>query len=212
MTLRAFLVCLATVVTVVACGSSQLSIPAASAASVAVQTADVPKTLLKCSQSGSIDSYLSSIKTTNPTAYSTLTQEWATALKNGATNAQVAFYTDSKAHCDDLAKTGGTSIGTATYPLTVNYVLQFKDEATASKGYTSGTIMGIDITSLKSSAITGKATGLGANSLVIAASLFGQSIYIAVWQNKAFMVILGVLNVDQASSQKIATKENSHIH
>lgn len=210
--MRAFLVCLATVATVFACGSSQVIVPAASAASVAVQTADVPKTLQKCSQSGSIDSYLSSIKTANPDAYKNLTQEWATALKNGAKNSEVVQYTDSKAHCDDLAKTGGTSIGTATYPLIVNYVLQFKDEATAVKGYTTGTIMGIDITTLKSSAITGKATGLGGNSLVIAASLFGQSIYIAVWQNKAFMVILGVLNVDQASSKKIATNENSHIH
>ncbi len=206
------MVCLAIVAMVFACGPSQASTTAASAASVAVQTGDVPNKLMKCSQSGSIDGYLSSIKTANPDAYKSLTQEWATALKNGATNAQVAFYTDSKAHCDDLAKTGGTSVGTATYPLIVNYVLQFKDEATAAKGYTTGTIMGIDITSLKSSAITGKATGLGGNSLVIAASLFGQSIYIAVWQNKAFMVILGVLNVDQTSSQKIATNENSHIH
>jgi hypothetical protein len=32
-----------------------------------------------------------------------------------------------------------------------------------------------------------------------------------VWQNKAFMVILAVLNVDTATSKKIALAENARI-
>lgn len=46
---------------------------------------------------------------------------------------------------------------------------------------------------------------------MLSAAIAGQSYYIAVWQNKAFMVILAVLNVDSATSKKVATAENGRI-
>ena len=38
-----------------------------------------------------------------------------------------------------------------------------------------------------------------------------QSYYVAVWQNKAFMVILAVLNIDTATAKKVDVAENSRI-
>jgi hypothetical protein len=38
-----------------------------------------------------------------------------------------------------------------------------------------------------------------------------QTYYIAVWQNKTFMVILAVLNIDETASKKVATSENGRI-
>jgi hypothetical protein len=38
-----------------------------------------------------------------------------------------------------------------------------------------------------------------------------QAFYIAVWQNKAFMVILGIINLDAATGQKVADAENKRI-
>jgi hypothetical protein len=32
-----------------------------------------------------------------------------------------------------------------------------------------------------------------------------------VWQNKAFMVILGIINLDSATGQKVAAAENTRI-
>ena len=35
--------------------------------------------------------------------------------------------------------------------------------------------------------------------------------YVAVWQNKAFMVILAILNIDPAAAKKAALAENARI-
>ena len=57
----------------------------------------------------------------------------------------------------------------------------------------------------------GTDTGLSKNSVALTIAIGNQSFYVAVWQNKAFMVTLGVLNVDLTASKKIATNENSRI-
>jgi hypothetical protein len=48
--------------------------------------------------------------------------------------------------------------------------------------------------------------------LTIAISISNQTFYVAVWQNKEFMVILGLLNIDSAADKKIAQAENGRIH
>ena len=96
--------------------------------------------------------------------------------------------------------------------LVVNFVIQFKDEASAAAGYTSGTIFGIDKSTLKGAGAPvteGTKTGLGANSIVLSATIANQSFYIAVWQDKAFMVILGLINLDTVSGQKWRTPRTS---
>jgi hypothetical protein len=98
--------------------------------------------------------------------------------------------------------------------LVVNFSVQFKDEASAASGYTSGQIFGIDRSMLKANSapvVEGTKTGLGPNSIVLSTTIASQAFYIAVWQNKAFMVILGIINLDAATGQKVADAENKRI-
>ena len=134
--------------------------------------------------------------------------------EGGATAADVEFYTDSTAHCANLS-TNGTQIASATYKLAVDFVFQFKDEASAVAGYNSDSIFGFSVATLKSSQLPvteGAATGLGKNSIVLAFDIPPQAVYLSVWQNKQFMSILGIFNIDAATDKKIALAENGRIH
>ncbi|HEY2597153.1 MAG TPA: hypothetical protein VGJ79_01605 [Candidatus Dormibacteraeota bacterium] len=196
---------------VASCSSAGTTAPTAS--SVAVQAADVPNTMHRCSISGDINAYLDNLKTKDPATYTATKAEWDDAQVKGATAAQVVFYTDSAANCDTVA--GAVSnLSAAAYPLVVNFSVQFKDEASAASGYSSGKIFGIDRSMLKANSapvIEGAKTGLGPNSVVLSTAVLNQSFYIAVWQNKAFMVILGIINLDAAIGQKVAEAENNRI-
>jgi hypothetical protein len=52
---------------------------------------------------------------------------------------------------------------------------------------------------------------LGPNSIVLTIAITSQTFYVAVWQNKQFMVILGVLNIDAATDKNVAVAENKRI-
>ena len=205
---------LAVMVMVFACGgtpSSSSSGPTAS--SVSVQPGDVPSDMRKCDLSGDIDSFLSKSKTKDPNTYTSTKSEWDAAQKAGATAAYAAFYSDSTAHCTSI-ESNSSDISTATYKLVVNFVIQFKDEASASKGYTSESIFGFSASSLKSGGapvVEGTKTGLTANSIVLSISVSNQSFYVALWQNKAFMVILAILNIDTVTCKKVAVADNSRV-
>jgi hypothetical protein len=203
---------LALMIVVVACGGSpSTSVTGPTASSVAVQTADLPTGMQKCDLSGDIDSFLNKSKTKDPNTYTSVKSEWDTAQKAGATAAYAAFYADSTAHCATI-ESNSADISTATYKLVINFVVQFKDEASAAKGYTTESIFGFSATQLKSGGapvVEGTTTGLSANSIVLSASISNQSFYVAVWQNKTFMVILAMINIDAASAKKAAVAENS---
>jgi hypothetical protein len=202
----------AALVLLVACGggSGPSIFPSGpSASSIAVQTGDLPSGMKRCDLSGDIDSYLSKAKDKDPGTYSSVSGEWDAAKKQGATSAYVAFYTDTAAHCASL-ETSSSDITSATYKLVVNFVIQFKDEASAGKGYTNESIFGVSKSSLKGG-VEGTATGLGPNSIVLSTSFGNQSYYVAAWQNKAFMVILAIINIDPATCKKVAVAENSRI-
>jgi hypothetical protein len=121
--------------------------------------------------------------------------------------------TDSEPNCANVASTVA-NLSAAAYPLVVNFSVQFKDEASAASGYTNGQIFGIDRSMLKANGapvVEGTKTGLGPNSIVLSTTILSQAFYIAVWQNKAFMVILGIINLDAATGQKVAAAENKRI-
>jgi len=182
---------------------------------VAVQSSDVPKGVQKCDGSGSIDTFLTAIKTKDPKNYQSTNDEWTKAKSDGATGAAVVFYTDSKAHCDAITNSQNSNLASAAYPVVLNFVIQFKDEKSAEQGYTTESIFGFSESSLTSSGVAGVVkgteTGLSKNSVALTLAIGNQSFYVAVWQNKAFMVILAVINVDIAQSKKIATNTNGRI-
>lgn len=199
---------------VVACGGSPSTTASGpTAATVAVQQGDLPAGMTKCTLSGDIDSFLNQSKTKDPNTYTSTSAEWDAAKKQGATAASVSFFSDSTAHCTSI-ESNSSDISSATYKLVVNFVIQFKDEASASKGYTTESIFGFSASSLKTGGapvVEGTQTGLTANSIVLSIAISNQSFYVAVWQNKAFMVILAILNLDTATSKKVALAENSRI-
>jgi hypothetical protein len=183
------------------------------ASSVAVQSADLPAGMVKCDLSGDIDSFLAKEKSQDQGTYKSASADW-TALKNGgATAASTAFYADSAAHCSAI-KGNGYNVGAANYKLVVNFVTQFKDEKGATSAYTGQSIFGFSTTELRSGGLgltEGTATGLTANSLAISAPISNQFFYIAMWQNKKFVIILAILNVDPTASKKVATQVNGRI-
>ena len=207
------LVVVAALAVLTACNQS--SAAALGAADVAVQSSDVPKGVQKCSASGDIDSFLNSVKAKDPTTYSSTKSEWDKAKSNGATAAEVVFYTDSKAHCASITNSQNSDLASATYPIVINFVIQFKDQASAEKGYTTESIFGFSAGTISATAAAGvtkgTATGLGANSITLLIAIANQSFFVAVWQNKTFMVILAVINIDTAQSKKIANNENGRI-
>jgi hypothetical protein len=198
---------------VAACGASPTA-QGSSVSSVSVQRADLSSGMQRCDLSGDINTYLDNIKTKDPSTYTSTKAQWEEAQTNGATAAQVVFYTDSLANCAKVASKV-SNITSASYKLVVNFVVQFKDEASAATGYTSKTIFGIDRSTLKADgapATEGTKTGLGANSIVLSATIANQAFYIAVWQNKAFMVILGIINLDTGAGQTAAEAVNKRIN
>jgi hypothetical protein len=198
----------------VACGGSASSAQSGpTATTVAVQPGDLPSDMHKCDLSGDIDSFLSKSKTKDPNTYTSTKAEWDAAKQKGATAAYTAFYTDSAAHCSTV-ESNTSDISSTTYKLVVNFVVQFKDEASASKGYTTESIFGFSAASLKSGGapvVEGTKTGLTANTIVLSIAVATQSFYVAVWQNKVFMVILAILNIDTATCKKVAQSENGRI-
>ena len=202
----------AVVVLVSACGTSTAAVTGPG--DVAVQTKDVPGTLTRCPGSGDINTFLSAIQTKDPSTYNQTKTEWDDAKSHGATSANVVFYADTKAHCAIL-QNSGNNLGSETYPLVINFVVKFKDEATAQDGYTNQSIFGISESTLSADGgagvVKGKDTGLTPNSIALTVAIGAQSVYFAVWQNKAFMVILAVLNIGLDDSKKLASTVNGRI-
>jgi hypothetical protein len=198
---------------VAACGTPSTTPEGPTASSVAVQSGDLPAGMQKCSVSGDIASFLSSAKSKDPSTYASFKKFWDEAQTNGATAVYIAMYTDSSAHCSAL-ESNTSDISTADYKLGINFVVQFKDEASAAKAYTSESIFGFSTASLTGGgapALQGAQTGLSPNAVVLSVAVANISYYVAVWQNKAFMVILAIVNVDPAAAKKAALAENGRI-
>jgi len=181
--------------------------------SVSVQQSDLPNGMVRCPISGKIEDFIKAEQTPDPNSAKSISGYWTDAQSNGAKAAYAAIYTDSSSHCAGL-KTSGSDIGAATYELVVNFVVQFKDEKSAADGYTSESILNFSASNLKKSGapvIEGSNTGLSSNSITLTQPIGSQLFYVAVWQSKAFMVILAVLNLDAAAAKKVATSENGRI-
>src|SRR5207253_10656770 len=174
---RALIAALIAAISVVACGGPSSTPLGPTAADVAVQPGDLPSGTAKCNISGDIDSFLSKEKTADPSTYQSTKTEWDDARSKGASAPFTAFYTDSADHCAAI-KTKGADIGSATFKLVVNFVIQFKDDSSAAKGYTSGKLFTVSAAELRSSGqavVEGTKTGLSTNSIVLNAPIRNQT-------------------------------------
>jgi hypothetical protein len=195
-------------------GSSPIQAQGPTVSSVSAQPSDLPGGMTRCDLSGDINSFISKEQSPNPSTAQSAKTGWDDARKNGATSAYVALYADSSPHCTDV-KSNQTVVGSATYKLLVNFVIQFKDEKSAAAAYTGNQkFFDFSPSDLRSSGLAtaeGANTGLTANSIVLDQAVAAQHFYIAVWQNKTFMVILAILNVDSTASKKVALAENGRL-
>lgn len=202
------------VLIVAACGAgSPAQQQGPTVSSVSVQPGDVPSGLIKCDLSGDVDTVVAKEATPDPSTSKSFQKYWQDAKAQGAKAGYLAFYTSSSSNCSAI-KSSATEIGTASYPFILNFVLQYKDEKTATTAYTNGTVFNFSAATLKQGGapvIEGTNTGLSPNSVVLNASFANQTYYIAEWQSKTFLVILAALNVDANASKKVATSENGRI-
>jgi len=181
---------------------------------VAVQKGDLPAGMVKCDLTGDIANFIKSEQTPDPNTAQSMTKEWDAAKSKGAKGGYAAIYTDSAAHCAAI-KSNSADIGAATYKLVVNFVIQFRDEKSAAAGYNNESILGFSASQLKAgggaAVQEGTKTGLTANSITLIEPIGNQFFYIAVWQNKSFMVILAAVNLDSGAAKNVASSENSRI-
>lgn len=201
----------AVLIVVAACGDTAPAGP--SAQSVSVQSKDLPKGMAKCDLTGGIDTFISREASPDPATSQAASTSWKDAQKNGAKAAYTAVYTDNSAHCAAI-KSSSTDISATSYPLVINFVVQYKDEPSAARAYAGETVFQFSSAKLRTGGqpvVEGTGTGLGKNSIVLNAPVLSQTFYIAFWQNRGFLVILYVINLDSATGKRIATAQNSRI-
>ena len=202
------------VVVLLSCGGTSNTPTGPTAAGVTAQTSDLPSGLVKCDLTGDIQSFISKEQTPDPQAAKSIAADWEAAKKDGATAAYAALYTDSTEHCNGI-KRSATDLGAATYKLVVNFVIQYRDEKSATAAFKGDhPIFGFSPFELSSGAggvVEGSKTGLTANSIALTQPVGNQLFYIALWQNKQFMVILTILNIDANAAKSAAMRENSRI-
>ena len=200
------------VLVLAACGGSTTA-QGPTTASVAVQSGDLPKGMTRCDLTGDIGSFISREATPDPGTSKSASASWQDAQKNGATSAYTAVYADNTNHCAAI-KSSSTDISATSYPLIINFVVKYKDDTSAAKAYSGETVFDFSSAKLRTGGqpvIEGTKTGLTQNSIVLNTSVLGQTFYIAFWQDRSFLVILYVINMDATSGKKIAAGVNGRI-
>jgi hypothetical protein len=167
---------------------------------------------VRCGLSGDIQSFIQKEQSTNPTNARNVSDQWAQLEQAGAAQAYVAVYAHDADQCAAFETAAGNP-STATTSVVLNFVVQFKDEKKAADAFTGASVFTVSASELRSShlAVEGARTGLTASSIVISQAIANQTLYIAFWQNRAFVMDLVVENVDPATSQKIAVATNRRI-
>ena len=177
-----------------------------------MQKGDVPSGLQSCSESGEINSYLQKVKARSETTYAQVNDQWEKEKSAGATGGWVQVYADSEDECTALSS-GRSPQGNNPPKIVLNYVVQFKDEPSAAKDFSSE-VLGLDPADIQrqgGSVVRGKGTGLGDNSTTGSISLFGLQLEFGVWQKKAFFVAVIAVGLSDADAKKIYSNINGRI-
>jgi len=196
----------------VACGSGGNPVTAVlnkRPADLVLQQAEA-KGLTKCSSSGTIDQTLASLKSSDPAAYTTTSQEWTKLKAAGATDAYFAIFASDAATCSSFGANSGAT-PKANAKVIGSLVVEFNNAADAQKGYNGGAF-GIDpksATNGAQGAKTGTATGLGASSVASFFAAAGYQIYFALWQHARWLAYLFSEGYPEADSSALAKQVDS---
>ena len=156
-----------------------------------------------CDVSGTYDHYLKSEKANSAT--------WDNLKAAGANDAYVAEYADSTSNCGQF---GALTTGKNAQV----FAIRFKDSTSAAASYKNrGSLVNLtdsQLATLKNAGATvnqGAATGLGANSIVVAFNIPGGILYVALWQTKEFELALVMVNLPNIDGKAVATKINGRV-
>ena len=193
------------IVLTTACGAG-----APTAAGASVLASELPGGLHRCDGSGDMDSFLKKLATKDPSTYKKTKAEWEAVKKQGAIAAEAVYYTNGAASCG-----GAVGPAAAGGPVVLNYVFQFRDETSAHKAFQDQSIWGFSTGGLAvggaAGTTTGEKTGLSPNSVSASIDIQKLAIYVALWQNKAFVLTLVTFNLPTDQARKAAVSENSRI-
>ncbi|MEJ7764956.1 MAG: hypothetical protein WKF86_05630 [Acidimicrobiales bacterium] len=184
-------------------------------ARIAIQKADLPESSIKCSFSGSMETYLQRLKEAGSRAHDTLVQTWSQLQAKGATAGYVSYWSDVQAGCDSVISPSSSmdqrDDGTNPW-VAFSFVIGYKSPESAISAYNAD-IFGQSRLEGKPNfeATTGEETGLGPSSAVGLTPKAPMPLHQAIWQNRSVTVFFSSSNLPLDRSKQIPDSINSRI-
>ena len=178
--------------------------PHAPVASTLLQAADVPAGLQPCADSGSIESYITALRSSNAELANRLDNEWRDLQRTGATEAAISLFAADPASC--AAELGAA----ANVKSAASLVIAFGDGGQADRTWQAG-ILGFSAPASGQQApgITrGVSTGLGDSSWIYVQA----PVQMAVWRRNVFVAVVVFTDLDAASFKAGAAAVNARLN
>jgi hypothetical protein len=173
-------------------------------ATAALQASDVPADLQPCPASGPIATYLTTIKTSNPTLAQKLSAQWQALKKSGAQDAAITLFAADPAACTaELASTGSARSAASV-------VVLFGDEGQADRAWLAG-LLGFAPPApgeIPPGVVRGKDTGLGDSAWTYR----NPPVSLATWRKSAFVALVVVTNLDDTAFKAAAAAVDARLN
>lgn len=180
------------------------STPHTPVAIAALQASDVPADLQPCPASGAIATYLTTIKTSNPTLAQKLSAQWQALKKSGAQGAAITLFAADPVACTaELASTG-------TARSAASVVVIFGDEGQADRAWQAG-LLGFAPPApgeIPPGVVRGKDTGLGDSAWTYR----NAPVSLASWRRSVFDALLVVTNLDDTAFKAAAAAVDARLN
>jgi len=170
--------------------------PHTPASAAVLQASEVPTGLAACPGSGPVDTYVSSLQTTNAVLAIRIAGQWQALQSLGAVEASISLFTSDPTAC--TAELGAV----AKIKSTASFVARFADDGQADRAWQAG-VLGFapPAPDLVAPGIKrGTDTGLGSSSW----TYDRQPVRLACWRRSVFVALVVLTNLD-ASAFKSAT-------
>jgi len=184
-------------------------------ARIAIQKADLPEPSIRCSFSGSMETYLQRLKEAGSRAHDTLVQTWSQLQAKGATAGYVSYWSNVQAGCDSVISPSSSMDqgDTSTRPwVAFTFVIGYQSPESAISAY-SADIFGQSKLEGKPNfeATSGEETGLGPNSAVGLTPKAPMPLHQAIWQNRSVTVFFSTSNLPLERSKQVTDSINRRI-
>lgn len=184
-----------------AAGCARPALSGQSARPGLVSAADLPRGLVRCSESGDMATYLDQLQVSSPGAYEASAHGWLAAKEAGARSASVELFADRRTNCRLLHDIGAEVTGRPR--LAFSLVYRFGSRGAAAAAYRASSIgQGGVLEGTRS----GSSTGLGENSTTIAQENGDRTYFLAFWQRGAYAIDFFAINLEPGQALRIAQR------